>query len=161
MFKKVLSVVACLFVILLTSQAFASQITFAQTSAPKMLNSKTVFTTSGTFEASYIAPYTIISTPLGYAEFLEEGCTDSADPNGPGAVSALQSDLNAIRGANISISVDGIYGPETVQAVKIFQQYVKNKYGCSTMSIDGIAGTQTWTAIYAIQDGINPHTYIP
>ncbi len=113
---------------------------------------------------SYTMPYSIINTPLGQAEYLEQGCSDSADPAHQW-VSALQSDLDAISSqypnSNIgSLKVDGVYGKDTASAVDKFQIYVKNGFSCSSMSLDGIAGYQTWTAIYALSNGDNPHQYI-
>ncbi len=109
--------------------------------------------------AAYTAPYSIIYTAQGgTAEFLQQGCTGNW-------VTYLQGDLNSAslqypNMGRINLTLDGIYGPATVNAVKQFQTFIKNGYGCSTMSIDGVAGYQTWTAIYALSDGDNPHWYI-
>lgn len=113
-----------------------------------------VETTADLAIAAYTEPYSVIQTPLGSAIFLQSGCTGSY-------VSALQSNLNSLSGVGISIAVDGIYGSATVQAVQKLQTYCKNSKGCTSMLIDGVAGVQTWTAIYAIQNGSNPHIYIP
>ena len=112
--------------------------------------------------ASYTAPYSQINTPLGLAIFLQNGCTDN-DTMAYGWVSALQTDLNHLsRNYRIgfNLTVDGIYGSSTASAIRTFQCYIKNSRGCSSISIDGVAGYQTWTAIYALFGGYNPHSFI-
>lgn len=127
------------------------------------LSPSTISTSPLVTTAAYTAPYSIIYTPLGQAEFLQQGCTD-ADYRANGWVSMLQEDLNSLSrsypGLNISLTTDGIYGPATTTAVRTFQSYIKYTWGCSTMSIDGAAGYQTWTAIFALYNGYNPHNYI-
>jgi zinc D-Ala-D-Ala carboxypeptidase len=44
------------------------------------------------------------------------------------------------------VAIDGAFGPETTAAVKRFQR----GYG---LTVDGIAGSQTYNKIYALQDG--------
>jgi hypothetical protein len=141
------------------------KLTMAEVKAIPGVYSTPIFTdTNFTFAtASYTAPYSQISTPLGYAMFLQQGCTDT-DPRAYGWVSALQVDLNQLSnayGIGINLATDGSYGPATTAGVKKFQTYIKNSWGCSSMSIDGVAGYQTWTAIYALYNGSNPHSYIP
>lgn len=141
------------------------KLTMAKVQAvPSIYSAKPMVTSSTAtlMTATYIMPYSIIHTPLGDAEFLQQGCTD-ADSRANGWVSALQEDLNSLSstyGIGINLTVDGVYGPATASSVRTFQSYIKNSWGCSTMSIDGVAGNQTWTAIYALFDGYNPHTYI-
>lgn len=94
-----------------------------------------------------------INTPLGQGFYVSVGDRGTD-------VSTLQSDLNSINEININISVDGIFGSETLAAVKKLQKYVRNYYGCRTMYIDGIAGKKTWTAIFALMDNFNPKEYI-
>mgnify|MGYP002377866052 FL=1 len=59
--------------------------------------------------------------------------------NSGSAVVALQTALNKA-GAKPRISVDGVFGNETVKALKAFQQ--KNK-----ITVDGIAGPETFNAL--------------
>ena len=56
------------------------------------------------------------------------------------SVAALQSDLNALMGAGLT--VDGWYGPMTAASVRIFQAR-------NGLAIDGIAGAETWGALDA------------
>lgn len=44
-----------------------------------------------------------------------------------------------------TLNVDGIYGPETVAAVKAFQQAISHEV--HGFPVDGIAGPQTWQAL--------------
>ncbi|NHD16667.1 MULTISPECIES: D-Ala-D-Ala carboxypeptidase family metallohydrolase [unclassified Actinopolyspora] len=44
------------------------------------------------------------------------------------------------------VNIDGVYGPETANAVERFQR----GYG---LSVDGVAGSETYGQIYALQDG--------
>lgn len=62
---------------------------------------------------------------------LKQGAAESA-------VASIQKELND-RG--IETTVDGMYGPETVQSVKMFQQ----KY--SHLTVDGIVGPNTFTQL--------------
>lgn len=97
-----------------------------------------------------------IHTPLGDAYYLSKG--DRGEQ-----VKFLQSNLNCIGNqypVSINIDIDGIFGRSTFSAVTNFQRYIKNSWNCNTMSIDGIAGKDTWTALYALMDGDNPHKYI-
>jgi peptidoglycan hydrolase-like protein with peptidoglycan-binding domain len=103
-----------------------------------------------------LAPYDPIYTPFGQAEFLKQGCSGTG-------VEYLQSNLIALSnqfGIGISLVVDSQYGPATAAAVTKFQRYVRDSWGCSTMSIDGQAGFQTWTALEALIGGDSPHKYI-
>jgi peptidoglycan hydrolase-like protein with peptidoglycan-binding domain len=59
--------------------------------------------------------------------------------NSGSAVIALQTALNKA-GAKPQISVDGVFGNDTVKALKAFQQ--KNK-----LSVDGVAGPKTFSAL--------------
>jgi peptidoglycan hydrolase-like protein with peptidoglycan-binding domain len=47
--------------------------------------------------------------------------------------------LNFVKGAD-DLDVDGIFGPKTEAAVRAFQQN-------ENLAVDGIVGTQTWTAL--------------
>jgi hypothetical protein len=141
------------------------KLTFTKIKATPFVGSMqpTISTESIYTTASYTAPYSQITTPLGLAMFLQNGCTD-ADPRAGGWVSALQSDLNQLsRNYNLgfNLTVDGIYGSSTTSAIRTFQYYIRNSWGCSSMSIDGVAGYQTWTAIYALFSGYNPRLFIP
>jgi peptidoglycan hydrolase-like protein with peptidoglycan-binding domain len=54
-------------------------------------------------------------------------------------VERLQYMLNFVKGAD-DLDVDGIFGPKTEAAVRDFQQN-------ENLAVDGIVGTQTWTAL--------------
>ena len=60
-------------------------------------------------------------------------------------VRQLQIRVSGYPGYNARLSLDGSYGPATKAAVTRFQQ----AYG---LGADGIAGSQTFTKIYALQD---------
>ncbi|HEY5560679.1 MAG TPA: peptidoglycan-binding domain-containing protein [Clostridiaceae bacterium] len=130
---------------------------------PEMYSSTmSTFSNSTLAAALYTAPYSIVHTSLGDALFLQQGCTDT-NSRAFGWDHALQTDLNNLSqsfGLGINLTVDGEFGPGTTSGVKTFQTYVRNSWGCSSMSIDGVAGNQTWTAIYALFSGYNPHSYI-
>jgi peptidoglycan hydrolase-like protein with peptidoglycan-binding domain len=51
----------------------------------------------------------------------------------------LQFMLNFVKGVD-DLDVDGIFGPKTEAAVRNFQQN-------ENLSVDGIVGRQTWTAL--------------
>ncbi|QFG22061.1 peptidase M15 [Actinomadura sp. WMMB 499] len=61
------------------------------------------------------------------------------------AVTQLQIRVAGYPGYNSNLAIDGVYGDRTVAAVKRFQ----SAYGLAS---DGIAGTQTFNKIYALQD---------
>jgi peptidoglycan hydrolase-like protein with peptidoglycan-binding domain len=54
-------------------------------------------------------------------------------------VERLQLMLNFVKGVD-DLDVDGIFGPKTEAAVRAFQQN-------GNLSVDGIVGKQTWTAL--------------
>jgi peptidoglycan hydrolase-like protein with peptidoglycan-binding domain len=54
-------------------------------------------------------------------------------------VARLQFMLNFVKGVD-DLVVDGIFGPKTDAAVRDFQQN-------ENLSVDGIVGRQTWTAL--------------
>jgi lysozyme family protein len=60
-------------------------------------------------------------------------------PTGVHDAETLQEALNAL-GTNPALVTDGSYGRQTAAAVRAFQQR-------SSLPVDGIAGTATWTAI--------------
>lgn len=55
-------------------------------------------------------------------------------------VTGLQERLNAAPGARRTLTVDGIFGPQTARAVRVFQRQ------CG-LDVDGIAGPDTWAAL--------------
>ena len=59
--------------------------------------------------------------------------------SGEPPVERLQFMLNFVKGAD-DLDVDGIFGPKTEAAVRAFQQN-------ENLSVDGIVGRQTWTAL--------------
>jgi zinc D-Ala-D-Ala carboxypeptidase len=59
--------------------------------------------------------------------------------SGEPPVERLQFMLNFVKGAD-DLDVDGIFGPKTEAAVRDFQQN-------ANLAVDGIVGTQTWTAL--------------
>lgn len=61
----------------------------------------------------------------------------------------------------IAAGTYNIYDSTTVYAVEIVQKKCKSVWGCKTMLVDGIVGYQTWIAVLALQQSINPHNYIP
>ena len=65
-------------------------------------------------------------------------------------ISALQSFLSVYPGASTYIAnaggIDGTYGAGTYNAVRVFQTDAKRDY-ISTMTVDGIAGGDTWASI--------------
>jgi peptidoglycan hydrolase-like protein with peptidoglycan-binding domain len=52
----------------------------------------------------------------------------------------VQTLQHLLRARGSQISVDGIFGPETDQAVRAFQQ-------SKNLTVDGIVGPRTWTAV--------------
>ena len=64
---------------------------------------------------------------------------DLAEGSEGDAVKALQTALNA-RGAEPPLVVDGMFGPETLKAVKHFQ-------GGHSLEVDGIVGPKTKEAL--------------
>ena len=70
----------------------------------------------------------------------------SVDPNAgsvlrQGMSGQLVRDLQAsLNGAGFSVSVDGIFGAETVTAVKSLQSW-------AGLAVDGVVGPQTWAAL--------------
>lgn len=60
-------------------------------------------------------------------------------------VSELQERVAGWAGYGVNMAIDGSYGPQTTQAVKNFQ----SAYG---LSADGVAGPNTFSKIYALQD---------
>ena len=62
------------------------------------------------------------------------------DPFDTGAVRSVQHLVNA-HGA--AITVDGVFGPETAQAVRDFQ-------GSHGLGVDGIVGNETWPALIVV-----------
>lgn len=141
------------------------KLTFSKIKATPFVDSAqpAIATKSILIATSYTAPYSQIATPLGLAMFLQNGCTD-ADPRAGGWVSSLQSDLNQLsRNYNLGFNlvVDGIYGSSTTSSIRTFQYYIRNSWGCYSMSVDGVAGYQTWTAIYSLFGGYNPRIFIP
>jgi peptidoglycan hydrolase-like protein with peptidoglycan-binding domain len=74
------------------------------------------------------------------------------------AVSYLQGQLNGLTQSGypmlgINITVDGVYGTQTENAVRHFQSYF-NEYFGGNLAVDGICGPQTWNAINALYDGM-------
>ena len=59
--------------------------------------------------------------------------------SGEPPVERLQFMLNFVKGVK-QLTVDGIFGPKTEAAVRDFQQN-------ENLSVDGIVGKQTWTAL--------------
>jgi peptidoglycan hydrolase-like protein with peptidoglycan-binding domain len=59
--------------------------------------------------------------------------------SGEPPVERLQFMINFVRGVQ-ELAVDGIFGPKTEAAVRDFQQN-------ENLSVDGIVGKQTWTAL--------------
>jgi peptidoglycan hydrolase-like protein with peptidoglycan-binding domain len=59
--------------------------------------------------------------------------------SGEPPVFRLQFMLNFVKGVD-DLDVDGIFGPRTEAAVREFQQN-------ENLSVDGIVGRQTWTAL--------------
>jgi peptidoglycan hydrolase-like protein with peptidoglycan-binding domain len=59
--------------------------------------------------------------------------------SGEPPVERLQFMLNFVKGAD-DLDVDGIFGSKTEAAVRDFQQN-------ENLAVDGIVGTQTWTAL--------------
>jgi peptidoglycan hydrolase-like protein with peptidoglycan-binding domain len=59
--------------------------------------------------------------------------------SGEPPVERLQFMLNFVKGVD-DLDVDGIFGPKTEAAVRDFQQN-------ENLAVDGIVGTQTWTAL--------------
>jgi peptidoglycan hydrolase-like protein with peptidoglycan-binding domain len=59
--------------------------------------------------------------------------------SGEPPVERLQFMLNFVKGVK-ELMVDGIFGPKTEAAVRGFQQN-------ENLSVDGIVGKQTWTAL--------------
>ena len=59
--------------------------------------------------------------------------------SGEPPVARLQFMLNFVKGVD-ELDVDGIFGPKTEAAVRAFQQN-------ENLSVDGIVGRQTWTAL--------------
>jgi hypothetical protein len=68
------------------------------------------------------------------------------DTEGPGAtgvaVSLLQAGLNAQLRPAMSVRVDGVYGPDTVECVRRFQ-------AAKGIPADGVVGPATWHALFA------------
>lgn len=60
-------------------------------------------------------------------------------------VAQLQERVAGWAGYGVNVAIDGSYGSQTTQAVKNFQA----SYG---LSVDGIAGPNTFSKIYALQD---------
>ena len=80
---------------------------------------------------------------LPYPRLLQEGMRGTA-------VASIQYYLRVIAAYNDfipPIAVDGIFGPETTQAVKAFQTY-------SGLTADGIVGRNTWNALQEAYRGI-------
>lgn len=61
-------------------------------------------------------------------------------------VRELQERVAGYPGYGNVLAIDGVYGPNTAAAVRRFQ----SAYG---LSVDGVAGSQTFSKIYALQDG--------
>jgi peptidoglycan hydrolase-like protein with peptidoglycan-binding domain len=59
--------------------------------------------------------------------------------SGEPPVERLQFMLNFVKGVD-DLDVDGTFGPKTEAAVRAFQQN-------ENLSVDGIVGQQTWTAL--------------
>lgn len=59
-----------------------------------------------------------------------------------GAVKAVQAILNQKFNASPALTVDGQYGPKTIATVEAFQR-------AHGLSVDGVAGTQTWAELVA------------
>jgi zinc D-Ala-D-Ala carboxypeptidase len=60
-------------------------------------------------------------------------------------VAELQTRVAGWAGYGVNMAIDGSFGSQTLQAVKSFQ-------AAHGLSADGVAGTQTYNAIYALQD---------
>ncbi len=91
-----------------------------------------------------------MSQPAAFKRILKRGCTGSD-------VSLLQSRLNE-KGYGI-LSVDGIFGPFTVDAVKRFQADHSAPDG-APLIVDGIAGPLTWWALFSGESSFNINTCI-
>lgn len=81
-----------------------------------------------------------MSTPQAQAQVtLSLPVLRKSQHTGEPPVERLQFMLNFVKGAD-DLDVDGIFGPNTEAAVRDFQQN-------ENLSVDGIVGKQTWTAL--------------
>ncbi len=62
-------------------------------------------------------------------------------PSGPSKIRST----SGISGTANTLNVDGIYGPQTVAAVKAFQQAMSHEV--DGFLVNGIVGPQTWQAL--------------
>ena len=58
----------------------------------------------------------------------------------------------ALKGAGISVKIDGVYGSATRTAVRTFQ----SKKG---LTVDGVVGPQTWAAMETVMTSLTKFTY--
>ena len=87
------------------------------------------------------------STPLymGGGTFSQQTQGNPPSVGSKMAVKELQSDLNQLIGAGLR--VDGIFGPNTTEAVKAFQQRRR-------ITVDGIVGPETKEALRKALPGV-------
>src|SRR5262245_37791485 len=73
------------------------------------------------------------------------GVAISAGSKDSASVRAIQKRLNKI-GCG-PVAVDGVFGPETAEAVELFQARRADRRG-RPLVVDGVVGVMTWTALF-------------
>ena len=82
------------------------------------------------------------------------GKTISAGSRDSAAVLAIQRRLNAVGCGHVAVGghlkEDGNFGPETLEAVDLFQARSVDQFG-TPLKVDGRIGPMTWAALFAIE----------
>lgn len=121
--------------VLISSTAFAA--TTHETNNINLIAGQASTSAAKTFIASpnYVqGDGSTASTIIAEGGLIQEGSTGQA-------VVDVQTKLCR---AGYNVSIDGIFGNGTMQAVKNFQRGIDNFYGRNALTIDGIVGSSTW-----------------